>query len=319
VTELADPSTRDLVDLAHRVTTGGAGISGSTFFVGSDEERLVLRMQRRDVALEQLPAFDVGRQAELLSWLGERSRVPVPRVRRYEPDASVAGAPFVVMERVDGRVPPDVPPYTFGGWVTSATPHERSLLQDEAVRLLAEVHAAEVARSGPAFLDTDTTADAALRRHVATYRAAYERRVRADGRGSSLIERGFAWLDAHFPDAAGEAVLSWGDCRIGNIVFRDHRAVAALDWELADMAPREVDLGWLVFLHAFFQDLAECYGRPGLPELLRGDDVCRRYNALTGVAPRDMRFYRTYAAVRLAVVVPEIPHRRLLAAMVEER
>ena len=51
-----------------------------------------------------------------------RRRIPVPRVRWYEDDASVLGSPSTSMDRVDGVIPPDHPPFTHGGWLFDATP-----------------------------------------------------------------------------------------------------------------------------------------------------------------------------------------------------
>ena len=38
-------------------------------------------------------------------------------------------------------------------------------------------------------------------------------------------------------------MLSWGDSRIGNVMYRDFAPVAVLDWEMAPLGPRELDLG----------------------------------------------------------------------------
>ena len=51
------------------------------------------------------------------------------------------------------------------------------------------------------------------------------------------IERSFEWLDAHWPKHEGPTVLSWGDSRIGNMMYRDFAPVAVLDWEMAAVAP----------------------------------------------------------------------------------
>ncbi len=56
-------------------------------------------------------------QYRVIRALGERTDVPVPPMRWYETDGSVLGAPFFVMEKVEGRVPPDNPPYTQQGWL----------------------------------------------------------------------------------------------------------------------------------------------------------------------------------------------------------
>ena len=48
-----------------------------------------------------------------------------------EPDPSHLGAPFFVMDRVDGVVPPDVMPYTFGdSWLSRPTRRTSAALQD---------------------------------------------------------------------------------------------------------------------------------------------------------------------------------------------
>ena len=61
-------------------------------------------------------------------------------------------------------------------------------------------------------------------------------------------------------------MVSWGDARIGNIIYRDFEPVAVLDWEMAGLGPPALDLGWMIYLHRFFQDLAEQMGMKGMPE-----------------------------------------------------
>ena len=54
--------------------------------------------------------------------LHDRTDVPAPNVLFSEPEPSVLGGPFLVMERIDGRVPPDDPPYTISGWLLELAP-----------------------------------------------------------------------------------------------------------------------------------------------------------------------------------------------------
>lgn len=127
---------------------------------------------------------------------------------------------------------------------------------------------------------------------------------------SPLIERAFARLEELWPVDEGPAVLNWGDARIGNVVYDGFTPVAVLDWEMAAYAPREVDLGWSVYLHRFFQDLTVSFGQPGLPDFLRREDLERRYAELTGHTPRDMEFHTLYAALRHAIVMLRIAYRQ---------
>jgi aminoglycoside phosphotransferase (APT) family kinase protein len=103
--------------------------------------------------------------------------------------------------------------------------------------------------------------------------------------------------------------LSWGDARIGNIMYRDFEVVGVLDWEMAALGPPELDLGWLAYLHRYFDFVARQYSMPGLPDLLRVDDVVEVFERLTGYAPRDLEFYTMYAALRHAVIMARIQRR----------
>ena len=48
------------------------------------------------------------------------------------------------------------------------------------------------------------------------------------------------------------------------MLYRDFEPVAVLDWEMATVGPGEVDLAWMIFLHAFFDDMAATFGLPGM-------------------------------------------------------
>ena len=50
-------------------------------------------------------------QYRVMEALGRQSEVLVPPVVGYESDESVLGAPFFVMQKIDGRIPEDNPPY----------------------------------------------------------------------------------------------------------------------------------------------------------------------------------------------------------------
>src|SRR5262245_60846109 len=70
-------------------------------------ERLVLRRAPQGRGL--FPEYDLDVQVGVMRALAA-TRVPVPVVRWYEPDNSVLGTPFVVMEFIDGAIPSDLPP-----------------------------------------------------------------------------------------------------------------------------------------------------------------------------------------------------------------
>ena len=287
----------------------GTGMSSDTVLFDvawsdSTHERLVARLAPDADAAPLFPEYDLGRQYRTMAEVAARSSVPVPPLVAYEDDPTVLGTEFVVMGRVDGLVPADIPPYTFGiGWIEDATPEQRERLQHHVVQTLADLHAIPDASSAfPWFAPADGRSP--LRTHVDAQRA-YADWV-LEGRPGPLIDAGFAWLEAHWPADDGETVLSWGDARIGNVIFADFVPVAVLDWEMASVGPRELDLGWTIFLHRFFDDLALQFGLPGLPDVLRRTDVVRAYETRTGHTPRDLDWYTAYAAVRHAIIMTKV-------------
>ena len=85
----------------------------------------------------------------------------MPRVLWLEEDPGPLGAPFFVMERVEGRVPPDVMPYTYeGNWLHAASDAEREHLEAATVGLLARLHD-QVPVKEAEFLELPATAAAA--------------------------------------------------------------------------------------------------------------------------------------------------------------
>ncbi|HJO24597.1 MAG: phosphotransferase family protein [Myxococcota bacterium] len=269
----------------------------------------VARLQPDPADTPVFPVYDMEVQFRTLRLVAERSKVPVPAARWLELDPEALGAAFFVMDRVEGRVPPDVMPYTFDSWLSQAARAEQRHLQDATVAVLAELHAIDPAAVDAAFLEFDLPGDSPLRRHVENQRRYYEW-ARADRR-HPVIERAFAWLEQHWPDEEGAAVVSWGDSRIGNILFDGFAPAAVLDWEMAALGPRELDLGWLCFMHLFFDDIARQTGLPGMPHFLRPEDVAATYAERTGRAPGDLRFYDVYAGLRHAIIMTRVSARRI--------
>lgn len=290
--------------------TSANGMSSETLLVvaewSEDGKRgphpMVVRVAPAGGDVPVFPSYRLDHQFQVIRSVGELTSVPVPRVGWYEPDASVLGAPFFTMERLSGVVPPDVPPYTFGNnWLYDATPAQRRTLQDATVDVLATLHRIDRPEQRFAFLDAGAGGASPLRRRLQRSRDWYEW-VAADFTRSPLIDAAFAWLEANFPREEGPPVLCWGDSRIGNVMYRDFRPVAVLDWEMACVGPPELDVLWLVYAHRVFEEINEALGLPPMPAFLRADEVCAHYQALTGYPCRDLEWFMTHAAVQFSIV-----------------
>src|SRR5258708_3583653 len=118
------------------------------------------RLQRSSRDVTTLPAV-------LSQWL---STVLPDGANPAEPEVIVEsgvvlGTSFFVMDYVEGVVPPDVMPYTFGGnWFADAPAERQRELQDATVGVLAKLHAIPDAEKTFGFLSQED-GDTAMRRH----------------------------------------------------------------------------------------------------------------------------------------------------------
>ncbi len=142
--------------------------------------------------------------------------VPVPNLRWLETDPSALGAQFFVMDRVDGVVPTDLPPYAIAGWVAEGTPEQRQRLQDTSVKVLTELHAIPDADERFAFLLPHRTGESSLRQHVARH----PRLLRLD----RLRRHALAADRAVLPVARGQLAEARGTVRalVGRFADRQH-------------------------------------------------------------------------------------------------
>ncbi|NKY53557.1 phosphotransferase family protein [Nocardia vermiculata] len=329
-------SARDLGELAERLTrwlTGrldgptpvvsnltrpqAGGMSSSSVLFDASWERngiteggsFVARMAPEEGSFPVFETYDLETQYAVMAGVAEHTDIPVPGLAWYEADDTVLGTPFFVMRRVDGRIPEDNPPYVFVGWLFDATDQQRLHVTRATVDVIARVHAiTEPHTHFPALAASDTSA---LRRHFDAQRRWYRWALADDGYRIPLLERTFDWLEQNWPTDPGPDVLNWGDARPGNIIFDEFDPAAVLDWEMAAIGPRELDVAWLIFIHRFFQDMATRFEQPGLPDYLRRDDVVGHYEKLTGHTLRDLDWYIVYAALRHGIVMARIKRRMI--------
>lgn len=278
------------------------------------QERFVARIAPEAHDVPVFPRYDLSAQFQVMRTVARTSDVPVPQVWWCEEDPAAIGRPFFLMGRVDGQVPPDVMPYTFGeNWLAEATDADRARLEAAMVDVLVQLHTIDDVKARFDFLSLGTTGATPLARHLADTQAWYDWSLAANPR-STLVEAALALLHERLPAEPGPTVLSWGDARIGNVLFVDFEPAAVLDWEMAGLGPRELDVTWLTYSQRVFQDLAGAFELPGLPAFLRSDDVFAAYEAATGHIPRHLDWHLLYAGVRWAMAFLRTGARQALVA-----
>lgn len=256
-------------------------------------ERLVARIQPSD--FELFLGADVLLQYRMMDAIAAHSPLAVPPLFWSESDPAVLGGPFFIMGYVDGKVATERPSYHRVGWVVDLAAGERERLAHNAMSALVEVAKLDC-RQGFEFL-SDGSGPSALRRYLGWVRDWYTWAARA--KEIPLLESGLDYLDTQIPEESTCGIV-WGDARLGNMIIADDLTVAAvIDWEMATLGPREVDLGWWLFFEEFLTDGFGVRPLDGIPR--RAGTICE-YQSLLGHRVTDMEYYEILAAVRMAII-----------------
>lgn len=263
-------------------------------------QRYALRLQPPSGGV--FPKYDLPGEFAVMRAVDVHTTVPVAHAHWIETDPAVLGAPFMVMDRVDGRVPRDDPPYTHTGWVLDLSAEGQARLYDQALCVLARLAGADVSTLGLDELGA-VGPDGQVDKHspgLENQLAYYEYLYEWTGRPHPTLEAGLQWARENGPTDEPLA-LSWGDARIGNMMFAEDLSVAAvLDWELAVIASREQDLGWWQVMLEMYSAGVGAPSPAGFPD--RAATIAR-FEEISGHTVKHLDYYETFAALRAAICV----------------
>ncbi len=235
------------------------------------------------------PEYVLGPQALVQNAVAS-SGVPAPAPAVVVTDPDWIGSPFLAMPRVVGDIPGPAP--FFDPYVRDAGPALQRVMHDQLIDVVADVHAVDWEAAGlGAALPGAKLADA-VERWIAYVAWSSE------GEPLPALEQALDWCARHVP-AERSAVLLWGDVRLGNLVFDAERSVTAvLDWDLASLGPREMDLGW----HFGLEFMMEALFGGRLPGFPGPGEALERYQQRTGYEVRDLAWHEVFALVRALAI-----------------
>jgi len=279
-----------------RVSTGA---SNEMFEVRRGEHVWILR---RPPAHKVAPgAHDMAREFRVLNAL-DGTDVPHPTPLLLCEDEDVIGAPFYLMERIDGFTPRDPLPAPFDT--------EPGVRRDMALALIDGIAAVARVDWRAHGLEGFGKPEGFLERQVSRWLSQLERYRTRDIPGLDEVA---SWLDANRPPM-GEAAIIHGDYQFINVMLAPEppaRLAAIVDWEQSTIGDPLLDLAWV--LAGWSEDgealrfgskyLADRQGFPSRGEL------AARYEQQTARDLARLDWYVVLALFKLACILEGSYHR----------
>ncbi len=280
------------------------GASNLTYRVEDAAGRTVVL--RRPPLRGVLPgAHDMAREHRIITALGPTA-VPVPSPVALCEDDNVIGAPFYVMEFVDGVALRDA-----AGVARTVPETARRVVADALVDTLVALHAVDPERVG---LGTLGRRDEYIARQLRTWDRQWRATTRT--RGVPVVEEVHRRLLRDIPAQQGSGVTH-GDYRLDNVLVDDRwRIAAVLDWELCTLGDPLADLGLLL---VYWSDPGDEFtALPDAPTAAGGfprrAELAERYARTSDRDLSDLAYYVAFGYWKLAVVLAGVHARMLTGA-----
>ncbi len=274
--------------------------------------RLVLR--RPPLSHVLASAHDMGREHRLITALRDTD-VPVPATRGLCTDVDVNGAPFFVMDFVDGsilREPSEVE--------AQFDENARRAIGHDLIDVLAAIHAVDIDAVG---LGDLARREGYVARQLKRWSSQFEQ-SQAQQRDAGLVIPAYGLDTVHAALAArippqGPATIVHADYRLDNtMIGHDARVSAVLDWELCTLGDPLADLGtFIMYWHdpehpAPLLDTVSVTAIPGFPARA---ELIERYAAASGRDVAMLPYFVAFAMWRLACIMDGVRARFAAGAM----
>ncbi|MFE1956063.1 MULTISPECIES: phosphotransferase family protein [Streptomyces] len=290
--------------LTARLIEGGR--SNLTYQVGDGTTRWVVR--RPPLGHVLATAHDMKREHRVIAAL-HTTDVPVPEPVLLCEDDSVLGAPFYVMEFVDGT------PYRTAEQLATLGPERTRAAVLGLVDTLVDLHAVDPEAVG---LGDFGRPEGFLERQLRRWGKQLDASRNRDLPGIDALQ---AALGRTLPDSPAPTIVH-GDYRLDNVLVRQDpdgvdRIKAILDWEMSTLGDPMTDLGLLVMystdLGMTESPVSTTATAPGHPDPA---ELIERYAARSGRDVSAIAWYTAFAWFKLAVILEGIHYRYTLGQTV---
>lgn len=276
------------------------GYSNLTYLLTFGEKEFVLRRPPFG-AIKR--GHDMGREYRVQHGLAQVFS-KVPKMLAYSEDEALLGAPFYIMERVEGII-------------LSYRKAERLNIAEKEYPTIAEawldtfvaLHQVDYAAAG---LETLGRPEGYVERQIRNWGKQY---VKAATDEVPAAEKVMRWMEAQQPREYRHSLIH-NDYKYDNVVFTDaswKEIRAILDWEMATLGDPLMDLGTSLGYWTMAND--HDFVKQGIPSptIFKGNpgrsQIVEMYAKKSGRPVDHMVFYYVYGLFKIAVIAQQIYYR----------
>lgn len=272
------------------------GFSNLTYFLQTKTGDYVLR--RPPFGAQIKGGHDMGREFRVLTTLQTAGFPKIPKPVLFCEDETVLGAPFYVMERVNGVIL-----RANSARNPALTPALMRRLGENLIDTLAELHTLDVEKTGLLALGKP---EGYVQRQVEGWIGRYEKARTDDIPAMTELA---VWLRGNLPAEQPPAFLH-NDFKFDNVVLSPDltRIEAILDWEMATVGDPLMDLGASLayWCEAADPDFLKAFNLTYLPGCPTRREVADRYAVRTGRDLTHLPFYYAFGLYKNAVIIQQI-------------
>ncbi|MBT8184039.1 MAG: phosphotransferase family protein [Eudoraea sp.] len=289
------------------------------FYNGYSNLTYLLRIEQKEYVLRRPPfsapkrGHDMGREYKVLYNLQSVFNKS-PKVFVHCDNKDIIGAPFYIMEKVDGII------------LTAKAANELKIIPsdfrtiaDSWLNTFVELHQIDYEAAALGELGKP---QGYVKRQVTNWGKQY---LVAKTEEVAAADKVMAWMEEHQPEHYQYSLIH-NDFKYDNIVFSDNlwkNVAAILDWEMCTLGDPLMDLGtslgyWTTSEDADFIK----YGLPS-PTVMKGNpsrsEIVQQYARKSGRNIDHLTFYYAYGLFKIAVIAQQIYYRYKLGHTSDER
>ncbi|MDA0315155.1 MAG: phosphotransferase family protein [Bacteroidetes bacterium] len=273
------------------------GYSNLSFLVQTPIEKLILR--RPPFGEKIAKAHDMGREFAILKGLKKAGYTKSPNPVLYCEEEAIFGAPFFLMEFVEGAILRNQVPK---GMALDKKGFEK--LSRSAVNCLVELHQLELKQSGLIQLGKP---EGFTQRQVTGW---VDRYFRAKTKDLPELENVAIWLQENIPSTEYTAFIH-NDFKYDNLVLDadDPCSIrSVLDWEMSTIGNPLMDLGTSLAYWAEEKDpeILKLFNLSHLPGNLSREELVDYYFSKAKRSKEEMIFYYVFGLFKVAAIAQQI-------------